>query len=116
MSNDRRRNGKPTYMKANFGTTEPDDLAIAVPEGILFQDVGGEIVLLNIETGEYYGLNEVGSRIWTLFQEGQPVSQVLTTLLSEYDVFEEGLRSDVKQFLLQLQSKHIIEINERSSP
>ncbi len=102
-------------MKADFGTTAPDDLAIGVLEDVLFQDVEGEIVLLNIETGEYYGLNEVGSRIWTMFQEGQPVSQVLSTLLSEYDVPEEGLRGDVEQFLLQLQSKHLIEFNESSS-
>ena len=96
-----------------------DDLAIDVPERVLFQEVGEETVLLDIENGEYYGLNEVGSKLWTLLQQGHTMREAVSTMLKEYDVSEECLRSDIQQFLLQLQTKGLIKIvagpqNERS--
>ena len=57
-----------------------EDLSIAVPKGVLFQDLGDEVALLEAESGQYYGLNEVGARMWFLPQQGQPDSQVLSTL------------------------------------
>ena len=91
-----------------------DTLAIAAQETVLSQEVDGEIVLLNIESGEYFGLNEVGSRIWTLLQEGRLADEILGTLVSEYDVPEVVLKSDVQLFLQQLFSKGIISINEHN--
>ena len=89
------------------------DLTITVPKGVLFQDLGDEVVLLEVESGEYYGLNDVGARMWSLLQQGQPVSQVLSTLHEEYEASEQRLRADLKQFLNQLQSRGLIEVYER---
>ena len=90
-----------------------EDLSISVPKGVLFQDLGEEVVLLEVESGQYYGLNAVGARMWSLLQQGQPVSQVLSTLHEEYEASEEQLSADLKQFLIQLQSKGLIEVYER---
>ena len=57
-----------------------EDLSISVPKGVLFQDLGDEVALLEAESGQYYVLNEVGARMWSLPQQGQPDSQVLSTL------------------------------------
>ncbi len=89
------------------------DLSIAVPKGVLFQDLGEDVVLLEIQSGQYYGLNAVGARMWSLLQQGQSVSQVLSTLHEEYEASEERLGADLKQFLNQLQSKGLIEVYER---
>ena len=43
-----------------------ENLATAVPKDVLFQDLGEEVVLLEVESGQYYGLNEVGARMWSL--------------------------------------------------
>ena len=81
-----------------------DVLAITIPQSVLFQDLGEEVVLLEVESGEYYGLNEVGARMWSLLQQGQSFSQVLSTLHEEYEASEQLLSADLKQFLNQLKS------------
>ena len=90
-----------------------EDLSIAVPKSVLFQDLGDEVALLEAESGQYYGLNEVGARMWSLLQQGQPVSQVLSTLHEEYEVSEQRLCADLKQFLNHLQGKGLIEVYEK---
>ena len=54
---------------------------IGVPEDVLFNDVGGEAVLLNLETGQYYGLDEVGTRMWSLLAECGQVEAACRGLL-----------------------------------
>ena len=90
-----------------------DDAVIGVPETVLFHDLGEETLVLDMVKGDYYGLNEVGARIWTLSVEGRTVTEVVSILLSEYHVSEEQLREDVKQFLLQLKEQGLVEIYEQ---
>ena len=101
-------NGKATYIPLK-------DILITVPDTVLFHDVGDEIVLLNVETGDYYGLNKMGSRIWTMVHEGRSVDGIHATLFDEYEVSPGRLEQDIQVFLALLQSKSIIEINERTS-
>ena len=103
-------------MDSKSATPDTNNQAITVENSVLFQEIGGEVVLLDIESGEYYGLNEVGSRIWTLIQDGRTASGILSTMLKEYDVSENLLASDIKQFLLDLQAKRIIHLNGSSPP
>ena len=90
-------------------------VTIALPQRLLFQTVEGGVVLLDIDSGEYYGLNEVGSRIWTLLQEERSPIEILSALQIEYSVPEETLRSDFQRFLQHLQTNGLIQINEHDS-
>ena len=92
-----------------------DCLEVNVSEGVLFQDIGGEVVLLHIESGDYYALNEVGSVIWKLLQEDKSVTEAKRMMLTEFDVSENVLARDFEEFLLNLQAKGFIELNEFSS-
>ena len=78
-------------------------------ETVLSQDVDGLVVILDLAQGEYYGLNEVGSRIWTLLSEGMKVSRVLQDLVKQFDISEDVLESDLNKFLSELGSKNIVE-------
>ena len=91
---------------------ELDKLAVTIPQEVLFQDLGEETVLLNVATGKYHGLNGVGSRIWELIQESNPMGMVLAALLYEFEVPSETLENDLRQFLGVLQSKGLIEVHE----
>jgi hypothetical protein len=53
------------------------------------------MVLLNLETGIYFGLDPVGTRIWTLLREHESLQQVFEVLLQEYDVPEPVLKADL---------------------
>ena len=93
-----------------------DTVKVTLPEQVLFQQVDDGFVLLNVTNGEYYGLNELGSRIWALFQEGQSAGELLATLLGEYDVSEQQLSQDVGQFLEILRAKGLVEVQEEQAP
>jgi hypothetical protein len=89
-----------------------DKLVVSIPLDVLFQEVGEETVILSIESGNYFGLNPVASRIWSLFQEGRSMKEVIATTLVEFEVSEECLRADLQKFLGQLQSKGLITIHD----
>lgn len=91
---------------------ELDQIVVAIPPDVLFQEVGEETVVLSIETGNYFGLNPVASRLWALFQEGRPMKEVIATVLNEFDVSEECLRADLQKFLGQLHSKGLVAIHD----
>jgi hypothetical protein len=88
------------------------DLAtrVTVPESVLFRDLDGEAVLLETATGRYYGLNEVGTRMWSLLQLHGEIEAVCRALLTEYQVPAHELRRDLLDFVGLLTSHRLIEI------
>jgi coenzyme PQQ synthesis protein D (PqqD) len=69
--------------------------SITIPEDVLFRDLDGEAVLLNLKTGTYFGLNPVGTRMWQLIGEQRSLARVLDVLASEYDADRDVLATDL---------------------
>lgn len=68
----------------------------ATPSGdVLFQEVGGEAVLLNLGSEKYFGLDAVGMRVWTLLLEDARLQPVFDSMCAEYDVEPAALESDL---------------------
>lgn len=68
---------------------------VEISADILFQEIDGESVLLNLKTEQYFGLNEVGTRYWQLVSESGNTENALKGVLREYEVLEETLRGDL---------------------
>jgi len=81
---------------------------IEISPDVLFQEVGGETVLLDLESEHYFGLDAVGTRIWALLGEGASVGAVVDTLLQEYEVERETLEADVAELLSRLAEAGLI--------
>lgn len=77
-------------------------MRLRVPDGVVFRDLAGEAVILNLDSGMYFGLNEVGTRCWHLFAEHGSFEQAIQTLLIEYEVEEVHLRRDIEALVQQL--------------
>ena len=58
--------------------------SIVVHEGQVSSDLGGEVAILDLKGGTYYGLDAVGARIWSLIQEPKKVEEIRDILVSEY--------------------------------
>ena len=69
---------------------------------VLSQEVNGETVLLDLDGESYFGLNDVGTRIWQLIQSEQTVDETLRVLSDEYDVGRDQLGNDVGELLDKL--------------
>ena len=84
---------------------------IEISSEVLTQEVGGETVILDLKTESYFGLDEVGTRIWQLLQEQNNLQTITATMLNEYDVEEEQLEKDIQDLLTQLNKAGIVTLD-----
>jgi hypothetical protein len=73
-------------------------------------DLGEEAVILSLEDGMYYGVNTVGSRIWSEIQQPRTLQQLLGTLTDEFEVDPDECLRDLKAFLQQLADKGLVQV------
>jgi len=69
---------------------------------VLFQNLDGEAVLLDLSSETYFGLNEVGTRVWELLESTPLLGDVCTQLQSEYDVERERAEGDLLELATRL--------------
>jgi PqqD family protein of HPr-rel-A system len=75
---------------------------------VVFRDLDGEAVLLDLSSGTYFGLNEVGTRVWRLLADGRDERQIVATLAAEYDADPTVIASDVSRLLGDLRARRLI--------
>lgn len=81
---------------------------VTISSEVLAQEVDGETVLLDLQSESYFGLDEVGTRIWQLLQEQSELQKVYDTMLAEYDVDAEQLGKDLHELLEKLLDEELI--------
>ncbi|MDE3154717.1 MAG: PqqD family protein [Acidobacteriota bacterium] len=83
----------------------------AVPsDAVVARELDGETVLLNLDTGIYFGLDAVGTRIWGLLSAGEPLDRVLAVLVAEYDADAAVLARDLLDLVRQLNGKGLVTV------
>jgi hypothetical protein len=75
-------------------------------------DLGGEVAILDLKAGVYYGLDAVGARIWSLIQEPRTVNEIRDILLEEYEVEPERCERDLLVLLQRLATEGLIEVED----
>ena len=76
----------------------------------LSADLAGEVVIVNLKNGVYYGLDSVGYTIWGLIQERKTVEQIHDAILEEYEVEPERLERDLAALLQRLKDEGLIKV------
>jgi hypothetical protein len=72
-------------------------------------ELGGEVAVLNVSTGMYYGLDPVGGFIWKQLQTPRPVAAIRDAITGEYHVEGGRCEQDLIEFLGRLQAAGIVE-------
>lgn len=80
----------------------------AIRDGVMFNRVGGELVLLDLDHGTYLGLDPIGSRFWDLITADASFGDAVETMLAEYDVTREQLESDLQALLAELEQHELV--------
>jgi len=75
-------------------------------------DLGGEVVVLNIQHGIYYGVDDVGVTIWQLLDQPRTPEAIRDAVLAKYDVDPEECERDLLRFLEQLLNAGLIEVRD----
>jgi hypothetical protein len=83
---------------------------LTIPKEVLFRELDGEAVLLEMRTGQYYGLNQVGTRVWQLLLQHGEVGLLRRALLDEYEVTGDRLGCELLGFVETLASRGLVEV------
>ena len=76
----------------------------------LFQEIGGEGVILDLKISSYFGLDEVGVRLWQLLQADPSLQAACDILLTEYEVEPAQLEQDLVKLLDQLVEAGLVSV------
>lgn len=86
------------------------DARVAPGPDVVSRDVDGELVLLDLESATYFGLNEVGSRMWTLLSEVDSLRGVCDALEQEYAAPRARLEHDLLELVATLRQKGLVDV------
>jgi Coenzyme PQQ synthesis protein D (PqqD) len=73
-------------------------------------DLDGEVVVLSVRAGSYYGFNQVATEIWNMLAEPCRVGEIFDSLSERHDVDAETLASDVTPFLQTLVKQRLVRV------
>ena len=83
---------------------------------VVWRELGGEAVLLDLDGELYFGLDEVGTRVWTLIEEPRPLGEIHAVLLAEYAVGAEELWRDLRELAERLVAAGLAEVEPPTPP
>jgi hypothetical protein len=72
--------------------------------------LGEESAILNLKNSVYYGINPVGTRVWSLLKQPRSIEELRDTLLDEYEVDAELCERDLLNLLEKMRSEGLIEV------
>lgn len=87
---------------------------ISLSEGQVSCDLVGEQVILQLQSGTYYGLQSVGYRIWQLLQQPLTFAAICNAVIGEYDVTPEQCQTEVADFLQELSAAGLVRIGRET--
>jgi hypothetical protein len=88
------------------------DVAVHVPEHVIFRSFAEETVALNLQTGTFHGLNRTAGRMVELVARARRARDAVGQLAEEYAVPDERIADDLENLLRLLVDRHLIEIDE----
>jgi len=83
---------------------------VAATRDQVSSDLAGEVILLSLQTAQYYGAQGVAARVWELVREPIRVGDLRDAIVSEYDVGPDECERDLLEFLRQLVTEGLIEV------
>ena len=86
------------------------DTIVTITPDLSIANLDDETVLLDVDSGHYYGMNEVATRIFSLLATPRPVQEIIETLLEEYEVTADVLEPDTLRFLQHLAEHGLLQV------
>ena len=85
---------------------------ITASQNVLVRELQGESVLLNLDSESYFGLDEVGTRIWTVLTSAPSIEAAVETLFAEYAVERDQLRADLARLVTTLTDAGLVDVRD----
>ena len=82
--------------------------AFAPAPDVVFRDLDGEAVVLDLATGTYFGLNASGTRMWQLIEQHRVLDAVAAAMAGEFDAPPGRIEADLLTFASRLELKKLL--------
>jgi hypothetical protein len=86
-------------------------MTIKTASDIVATKLDNEVTILNINTGKYYALNEIGTRIWELIPEYGETEAILKILINEFNADASVMRRDLLGLINHLVSANLVSLS-----
>lgn len=80
----------------------------SVPTQVLAKNVGAETVILDLKSGAYFGLDEIGTHVWGLIGAGKSIDEIREAMLATYDVETTVLERDISDLIGELLKRELL--------
>jgi len=84
--------------------------ALQVPAHVVARKVGGDTVILDLDSGTYFGLDPIGARIWELANEGLTLAEICEVIIGEYDVTRDTIERDLLRLADELAREKLVTV------
>ncbi len=88
----------------------PTTAPLSAANGVLTTTFDDEVVLLNLADGVYYGLTDVGARVWHLVGRTTTLESICQTVASEYDVDASRCAKDIHALVQDLLRHRLVDV------
>lgn len=85
---------------------------IEISDNVSSTRIGDETVMLHFDSGNYLGLDQVGTSIWEKLQASVALDQLCDEIAKEFDAPISTIRSDTKAFIEQLEAQKVVKIEK----
>jgi hypothetical protein len=92
-----------------------DNSTVVASQNQISSDLVDETVILNLKSGVYHGLNQVGTTVWKLIQQPRNFGEIRDAVLTEYEVSVEECDRDLRQLLEDLAAQNLVEVKTTAS-
>jgi hypothetical protein len=87
------------------------DSVVSVAEGITVADLDGEAIILDINSGQYFGLNKVGAEILSLIKEPRTVDEVIDRIAVQFEADRGRVQDDVLTFIQDMSEAKLVRMD-----
>jgi len=84
---------------------------VSVPADVLINEIAGESVLLNLDGGRYFGLDDVGTDMWKALTTSRSIEQALAQLTALYDAEASVLKTDLESLVNRLAHHGLVKLD-----
>ncbi len=91
-----------------------DEINIRIPGHVMYRELDDEAVLLDLNSGRYFGFDEVGMRMWHALLQSESLAQAVELLLRRYSADRARLHRDLADWLERLVERGLLEIHPNS--
>ncbi|MGD0291541.1 MAG: PqqD family protein [Candidatus Binataceae bacterium] len=85
-------------------------MRVKISDAVIWRDLDSEVVILNVESGVYFGLDGSGGQLWRELVEHGSVEKAFASLKEQFDIGPDELRHDLDDLVDQLVGKGLVQV------